>query len=60
MVDEEDKFTPKGEPLPLDGLTEYTENGEVVIRRNDVEREIATSVDELRKYLEAGQKKRLK
>lgn len=59
-TDEDDKFTPQGDPVPLSELTAYTENGEAVIRRSDVEKAIATSDDELRKYLEAGQKKKAK
>lgn len=54
----EDKFTPPGNPLPLEQLADYTDNGEVAITRGDVEKAIATSDDELRKYLEARQKKK--
>ena len=54
----EEPFIPKGDPIPLDGLIEYTENGEVAITRGDVERAIATSDDELKKYLESRQKKK--
>ncbi|MGL4622341.1 MAG: hypothetical protein ACRCZS_25325 [Chroococcidiopsis sp.] len=56
---EEDKFSPTGKPLSIDELSQYT-NGqqEVVITRRDVERAIALSDAELRKYLEAGQKKK--
>lgn len=57
-TDEDEKFTPAGEPVPLEQLTEYTENGEVAITRGDVERAIATSDDELKKFLKAGQKKK--
>lgn len=56
-TDEDEKFTPAGEPISLEELSEYT-NGqqEVVIRRSDVEKAIATSDEELRKFLEARQK----
>ncbi|MGL4620021.1 MAG: hypothetical protein ACRCZS_13320 [Chroococcidiopsis sp.] len=58
MVDEDEKFTPKGEPIPLERLTDYTDNGEVVIRRSDVEKAIALSDEEIKKYLQAGQRKK--
>lgn len=57
MATEDEKFTPKGDPMPLEKLTDYTDNGEVAITRGDVEGAIATSEDELKKYLEARQKK---
>ncbi|MGL5926366.1 hypothetical protein [Chroococcidiopsis sp.] len=57
-TNDEDKFIPKGQPLSAEELAEYTSGGEeVVIRRSDVEKAIATSDAELKKYLEAGQKK---
>lgn len=52
-----DKFTPKGEPMPLEELTAYTDNGEVAITRGDVERAIATSDETLKPYLNATQSK---
>lgn len=53
----DDKFTPKGIRIPLEELSEYhTDNG-VQITRADVEKAIATSDAELKKYLLAGQKK---
>lgn len=55
---DKDKFTPKGDRIPLEELTDYTENGEVAITRGDVERAIATSDALLKKYLEAGQRKK--
>lgn len=51
------KFVPKGEPIPLEQLTDYTDDGEVAITRGDVERAIATSDDELKAFLTARQKK---
>lgn len=55
--DDEQPFIPQAEPLTLDQLAEYTEDGGVVIRRSDVERAIATSDKELRPYLEAPLRK---
>ena len=54
---EEDKFSPTGKPLSIDELSEYT-NGqqEVIIRRSDVDKAIATSDAELKKFLLANQK----
>ncbi|MGL5923629.1 hypothetical protein [Chroococcidiopsis sp.] len=54
----EEAFIPKGDLIPLKELTDYTDNGEVAITRGDVERAIATSVEELQKFLEARQKKK--
>ena len=56
MAEPEPPFTPQGNPLPLEQLAEYTEDGEVVIRRSDVEKAIATAEDELKIFLEATQK----
>lgn len=53
MTQEQDKFTPQGQPLSAEELAEYTDDGEVAITRGDVERAIATSDDELKKYLKA-------
>lgn len=50
---DDDKFIPKGQPLSADELAEYISNDEVTITRGDVERAIATSDDELKKYLKA-------
>lgn len=56
----EEPFTPKGNPTPLEELTQYTDNGEVAITRAEVEKAIAQADDELKKFLEAGQKRKLK
>lgn len=53
----EHKFTPQGLPFALEQLSEYTDQGDVAIRRLDVERAIATADPELRKHLEARQYK---
>lgn len=53
MPEPEPTFTPIGDPLPLDQLAEYTEDGGVVIRRSDVEKAIQLADSELKKYLEA-------
>jgi len=53
----EDNFTPTGTPLPLEELAQFTENGEVAITRADVEKAIALSDGELKKFLEARQKR---
>lgn len=58
MAEQEPSFTPTGDPLPLEELAEYTEDGGVVIRRSDVEKAIATADEELKMYLEATQKKK--
>lgn len=59
MSEPEPRFTPTGDPLPKGELAEYTEERrEVVIRRSDVEKAIATSDEELIKFLQAGQKKK--
>lgn len=58
MVEPEPPFIPSGDPIPLEQLADYTEDGEVVIRRSDVEKAIATSDEELIKFLQAGQKKK--
>lgn len=55
-TDEEDKFIPIGDPIPLEELSNYASDGGVEITRGDVERAIATSDDELKKYLEAKQR----
>ena len=52
-----DKFTPSGNPLSLEEMAEYVEDGGVTIKRSDVERAIATSNEELKPYLEATQYK---
>lgn len=57
ITDSEDKFIPKGEPIPLEELIDLTSIGEVAITRADVEKAIATSDAELLKFLQAGQKK---
>ena len=57
MTEPEPHFTPQGDPILLDDLTEYTEDGEVVIRRSDVEKAIATAEEELKAFLQAGQQK---
>lgn len=53
----EEPFIPKGDRIPLKELSKYVDDGGVEITRGDVERAIATSDDELKKYLEARQKK---
>ncbi len=53
----EDKFIPKGQPLSVDELAEYTSDGEVAITRGDVEKAIATADSSLKPYLEATQYK---
>jgi hypothetical protein len=54
----EPTFKPTGDPIPIDQLTEYTEDGGVVIRRSDVEKAIATAEEELKAFLQAGQQKK--
>lgn len=58
MTQQQDKFTPQNQPLSAEELAEYTEDGEeVLIRRGDVERAIATADESLQPYLKAAQYK---
>ena len=58
MATEEQPFIPKGDRIPLEELSEYTDNGEVAITRRDVELAIAQADESIKKFLEAGQKKK--
>lgn len=58
MATDEDKFIPTGDHIPLEELSNYASDGGVEITRADVEKAIATSDEELKKFLEAGQRKK--
>lgn len=44
---------PRGEVIPLEQLTSLNDRGEVIIRRKDLQRAIAQSDPELRKFIDA-------
>lgn len=49
----ENKFIPDGQPLALEQLTDLTEDGEVLIRRSDVEKAMLQADESLKPYLQA-------
>ena len=53
-MSQEDKFTPQGQPLSVEELAEYTDNGEVAITRADMELATKAADESLKPYLNAS------